>query len=277
MRGFHEEFTFYLLYPPQLTIYAAVYCAAGRCFDCLENSTKALKAFLTAIRIDASCVEALEHIVKNSMLSSKDRANLYYNSISLNDDKIWLDEYYRFMLLGTSPENNAALDISTTPSPVLLIRKAEFLFEHQQPEEAYRLSRLAYTIDPFYWQGLLVYIASMADLQLKTELFYLGHELANTYPKMAVSWYAVGVYYWCCRKLEMAQKYLMKATKMDKKFAKAWVALGHVLSSQEESEHAISAFRTATRLLPGDHRPLVFMVSTQRTTYSSFPFALTLT
>ena len=68
------------------------------------------------------------------------------------------------MLLDTSPEVDTAID----PSPILLIRKAEYLFERHQPEEAYRLSRMAYTIDPFYWQGLLVYIARMADLQLKT-------------------------------------------------------------------------------------------------------------
>ena len=91
----------------------AVYCAAGRCFDCLENGSNALKALLTAIRIDASCVEALGNpnpnstlhqsinwifvdlIIKNSMMSSKDRAALYYNSVSLNDDKWWLDDYYR--------------------------------------------------------------------------------------------------------------------------------------------------------------------------------------
>lgn len=46
---------------------------------------------------------------------------------------------------------------------------------------------------------------------------------------------------------------------MDKKFAKAWIMLGHVLAAQEESEQAISSYRTAIRLLPGDHRPMVFM------------------
>lgn len=43
------------------------------------------------------------------------------------------------------------------------------------------------------------------------------------------------------------------------RFIHAWIALGHCLSAQEESEHAISAFRTALRISPGDHKPLVFM------------------
>ena len=58
--------------------------------------------------------------------------------------------------------------------------------------------------------GLLVYIACMVELSLSTELFYLGHELSNSYPKQASSWYCVGCYYWSCRKLELAQKYLQK-------------------------------------------------------------------
>lgn len=43
------------------------------------------------------------------------------------------------------------------------------------------------------------------------------------------------------------------------RFSNAWVLLGHVLASQEESEHAISAYRTACRVLPGNHEPQVFM------------------
>ena len=94
---------------------------------------------------------------------------------------------------------------------------------------------------------------------MKTELFYLGHELSSAYPKIAMSWYAVGCYYLCCNKPEAAQKHLQRATKIDKRFAKAWVALGQSLSAQEESEHAIAAYRAACRLLPGDHRPMVLM------------------
>lgn len=43
------------------------------------------------------------------------------------------------------------------------------------------------------------------------------------------------------------------------RFARSWVALGHVLVAAEESEHAISAYRAACRLLPGDHRAPTFL------------------
>eukprot|EP01035_Chromulina_nebulosa_P019683 gene19683-25602_t len=90
---------------------------------------------------------------------------------------------------------------------------------------AYIYSRQATNIDPFYKNGLIIYIASAVELNLKTELYYLGHELTKSSPKSAIAWYAVG----------------------------------HCLSAQEETEHAISAYRTAMRLAPGDYKPLYFM------------------
>ena len=268
-----------LISTDEINIMSAIYCTVGRCYDALDNRPKALKALVSAIRIDAACIEAVEYIGINGMMSSKEKILLFHKAISLSQGREWLEGYYRFMLLNESPEN--VDDVNTDSdsndnienhmkSAIWLARSAEYKYDQHFSEEAYRLSRHAYTLDPFDPRGLLVYIASMVDLNLKTELFYLAHELANTYPRMAISWYAVGCYYWACKKLEMAQRFLVKSTKIDKTFAKAWVILGHVLSAQEESEHAISAFRTASRLLPGDHRPLVFMAKELvRTNYLS--------
>ena len=68
---------------------------------------------------------------------------------------------------------------------------------------------------------------------------------------------------------------MQKAIKLNKRLVHAWLALGHVLAAQEEGEHAISAFRTASRLLPGDHRPLMFMArELLRTNYLSLALHL---
>ena len=140
-----------------------------------------------------------------------------------------------------------------------MVTQAERLYHLHFSERACRIARRAYSLDPYNWRCLSVYIAALTDMEYKTELFYLGHELVESYPKMALTWYAVGCYYWCCRKLELAQKHFQRSTKIDKKFALAWVALGVVLSAQEETEHALSAFRTSCRLLPGKHQPMLFL------------------
>ena len=70
----------------------------------------------------------------------------------------------------------AAAGGATPPMNALwLVHKAEYCYEQlHNSVESYRLSRLAYGMDPFNEAGLLLYIASMLDLNIKTELFYLG-------------------------------------------------------------------------------------------------------
>lgn len=42
-----------------------------------------------------------------------------------------------------------------------------------------------------------------------------------------------------------------KSTSVDGTFAPAWIGTGNAYAAQEESDQAMSAFRTAARLFPG--------------------------
>ena len=252
---------------------SGIYNMIGQCYDQLDNRPRAIKALVAALTVDSACTEAAEYLVSHGLLSPNERKSLLAVSLDLTHGRAWLESYYRFILLGEPPGSTnekkstladgpsaGACQVSWEPSSAeWMARNAEILYDRMLPEESYRLARQAYNLDPFGPRGLLVYIACLLQLKMKTELFYLGHELSSAYPKIAMSWYAVGCYYLCCNKPEAAQKHLQRATKIDKRFAKAWVALGQSLSAQEESEHAIAAYRAACRLLPGDHRPMVLM------------------
>lgn len=255
---------------------SCMYCILGKCYDMLDHRSRALRALTVALRLDLSCIEAAEYIADSCMLTAAAK-NTLFQSLCAASDSCWLLEFYRVILLGRDPSKDPTESkvvaaegsplISTidghshhpTDSAAWIARRAEFSFGRLDVGEAYRLARLAYSQDPYDNRALYVYVAAMVELKLKTELFYLGHELVNSFPKKAMSWYAVGCYYWCCGKLDLAQKHLVKATKMDKRLSRAWILLGHVMSGLEESEQAISAFRTASRLLPGEHLPLVCM------------------
>lgn len=269
---------------------SGIYNTIGQCYDQLDNRPRAIKSLIAALSIDSACTEAAEYLVTHGLLSIQERRTLVKDKLDLSNGRSWLEGYYMFTLLGEShvvdpastsataaaavnnssppaSKSNHSINQTTTSIQCLwepstaewMARNAEQLYDRMQPEQAYRLARQAYTQDPFDPRSLLIYIACLLELKMKTELFYLGHELSRTYPKIAVSWYAVGCYYLCCKKYEAAQKHLQRATKIDKRFAKAWVALGQSLSAQEESEHAIAAYRAACRLIPGDHRPMVLM------------------
>lgn len=252
-----------------INIMAGIYCLIGKCYDLLDHKPRALKALVISLKLDLACVEAAEYIVDNSLLSEIEKRHLFSELSELPYIRSWMLQFYKILLLNNNPiglqtesitpSSNSTKLKDVDDSSSCLARRSSYYFEKQNIAEAYRLSRQAYIIDPYDYRGLAIYIASMVELKLKTELFYLGHELVQSYPKLALSWYCVGCYYWTCLKYDSAQKYLVKATKLDKRCFKAWILLGHVLSSQEESEQAISAYRTVARLLPGDHRPMVYM------------------
>lgn len=183
---------------------------------------------------------------------------MYVRSFVLNDAEVDLP---------TTNSNTSAIESQT------MIIQAERLYTHFSDERACRLARKAYSLDPYNWRGLGIYVACLTVLEYKTELFYLGHELVDTYPKQSLTWYTVGCYYWCCKKLDLAQKFFQRATKIDKKFSRGWLALGIVLSAQEETEHSLSAFRTACRLLPGLQTPM-FLLAKELSRTSNYSLAL---
>ena len=43
--------------------------------------------------------------------------------------------------------------------------------------------------------------------------------------------------------------------RLNHRFASAWVGFGHAFAAQDESDQAMAAYRTASRLFPGSHVP----------------------
>eukprot|EP01038_Epipyxis_sp_PR26KG_P012333 gene12333-16542_t len=230
---------------------SSIYCTLGKCFDFVDNRGRAKKAFEMAIKIDIACLEALDCMINGNMIQNSDKESFFIELCeNISSNRLWVLPFYKSALINENPVHSLAQSTANALTQIsnreaitflfsdsilkpdqqpltasLLVRQAEYFFENHLLEECYRLSRHAYTIDPYLSQGLLIYIASMVELGLKTELFYLGHELVRSSPKSSISWYCVGCYYWCCNKLESAQKYLQKSTKTDKRFARAWIML----------------------------------------------------
>lgn len=66
-----------------------------------------------------------------------------------------------------------------------------------------------------------------------------------------MSWFTVGTYYFHCKKYEVARKYFQKAIILDKSFLFAWIGMAHSFAVQDESDQAMSIYRTIVRLFPG--------------------------
>lgn len=102
---------------------------------------------------------------------------------------------------------------------------------------------------------VLLYISTMIQLCFSQELFYLGHQLVPKYPNDVLTWYCIGGYYFTVNNFDSAQKYLRKALKKDANHVPSLLLLGHSLSALEESEQAISAYRSAVRVAPSSFLP----------------------
>jgi hypothetical protein len=174
---------------------SAIYCLFGKCNDILDNRSRSLRALTISVLIDVACSEAAEYIVNSGMLSLSERRSLFSSILKADGNtpqREWIIPFYEYLLLDQDPtfvdlvndQNDRTQQVSVSPavayqmsSASWLVRQAEFNFNHQFIEDAYRLARHAYTIDMHDNRGLIIYIASMVELKLKTELFYLGHEL----------------------------------------------------------------------------------------------------
>eukprot|EP00887_Chlorella_sp_A99_P002438 scaffold10.g2438.t1 len=148
--------------------------------------------------------------------------------------------------------------------------RADWLYQRGAYAECYALTSAALEHDPYAAECLPAHLAAALELRKKNELFVRGHRLVEEYPEKAVSWFA-------------ARRTFGKATALDRAFAPAWVAFGHAFAAQDESDQArggvlavvcggaessgegwwwweaMAAYRTAARLFPGLHAPLLGM------------------
>ena len=125
-------------------------------------------------------------------------------------------------------------------------------------------SALAYctaidAIDPFCRTAGYVHVATLVGLNLKRRLFHLAHRLVDTDPKDSLAWFAVGSYYYACRRFDLAQRHFSRATRLDPSSAECWIGFGCSFAVCDESDQALASFRAAQNKYSGSSVPLLYM------------------
>jgi tetratricopeptide (TPR) repeat protein len=136
---------------------------------------------------------------------------------------------------------------------------AELLIRRGRSNDAFEITSAVLEKDPFAEAVLPSYLTAAVSLGKRHELFSLGHKLIKAQPEKAASWYAAGCYYFCTAQYVSARHYFAKATGLDRYFAPAWIGFAQAFAAQDETDQAMAAFRTASRLFPGLHIPLLGM------------------
>jgi anaphase-promoting complex subunit 6 len=137
--------------------------------------------------------------------------------------------------------------------------EAERLFLEQNYQKAYEIIKNMIEEDFYYLNIVPLYCSILNELNKVGELYYLAHKLVSANNDLAISWFAVGSYYFLIKKYDLARKYFNKANRIDKQFAASWIAFGHSFAAQDESDQAMAAYRTANRLFPGCHQAVLYI------------------
>ena len=162
---------------------------------------------------------------------------------------------------GDSPmnDNGSLIKWNIGSDSDVVASRAKLLMKEGRYSDAHRITKAVLDRDSFDNNILPVYLAVAVKLRKKNEIFLLGHKLMEQNPESAEAWYAAGCYYYATYQFPSARQYFGKATTINKMFAPGWIAFAHSFAAMDETDHAMAAYRTAARLFPGLHEPLVGM------------------
>ncbi|CCD23677.1 anaphase promoting complex subunit CDC16 NDAI_0C00160 [Naumovozyma dairenensis CBS 421] len=240
----------------------------GKIFLSQNNFTKAKQSLKDAILIDVKNFEAYEELICKNLLSPEEQWNLYQSLdfSGLDDNEEMIRNLYKISL--SQYLNNAEIESSETlltqeyglgNSVDVMRSKLEKLFIQWKFNECLELCERALEDDEFNPTVLPIYLSCLFELGGDNKLFLISHNLAENFPKWAITWFSVATYYMSLNNIPMARKYFSKASILDPTFSSAWLGFAHTFALEGEHDQAISAYSTASRFFPGIHLPNMFL------------------
>lgn len=299
----------------------------GKAYDETSHPTRAALFWKRALLVDARCVEALDSMLKRSVVTPQEAHDLL-SRLQFDSGLEWLRNVYLARLDlpqeiqkenkepnsffgGQHVDASSIQHMTMTPSSGTVLvdniwevkeddpkpsakkpasventtisHNVDAAFSklwtvhklHQSPEvlslaaiRSYRRynlpAALSYcqaltNVDPLCPTASYVYVATLVGLNKKRLLFGLAHEWVEASPKAARSWFAVGAYYYACKRYHVAQRHFCRATRLDPHATEAWIAFGCSFAACDESDQALASFRAAQRLAPAQHSSLLYM------------------
>jgi len=282
----------------------------GRAYDALDNRSLARHWYVSALKADYFCYEALAALLSQHMLTVEEEQELLA-SLQIEPGDKWLKFVYVTMgkkyhpvnvrgieegepsfcfkmlnelttfkrrscwtgawygrdkqarnHLSTRPALHKTLDFETelvalSGNGDIAQANAECLYSRGDFHGCYEIISEVLERDPFQLSAIPCFLSVAVELRRKSELYLCAQKLVEEYPDHSVSWFAVACYYYCVRQFEEARHYFCKSTALEKAFAPAWIGFGHSFAAQDESDQALVAYRTAVRMFPGCHLPLL--------------------
>ncbi|KAH9723168.1 Anaphase-promoting complex subunit 6 [Citrus sinensis] len=255
----------------EINISSAICFLRGKAYEALENRAQARLLYKAAIKADPLCYEALECLIENHMLTCELETSLL-SSLEFGSEDGWLSSFYSCLIKKVnskfreiekekcdSVHSSSSFSHSLKNNTDLLACKAEYYHQCGEYQKCFELTSVLLEKDPFHLKCTFVHLAAAMELGHSNELYLMACNLVKDYPQKALSWFAVGCYYYCIKKYDQSRRYFSKATNLDGTFAPAWIGYGNAFAAQEEGDQAMLGYRTAARLFPGCHLPTLYI------------------
>lgn len=274
---------------------SAIQVLRGDIYEALDNRLQAEHCYKEALKKDVFCYSAFHALVRHQMLTQGEEQQLIA-SLPLDDqcspaeaqlvkfiyesklNKYTCTETNNSTLI-TPPSTTSTLQSPAFKTPItnqsiivttniveslkanndLLVVKAERYYYQCNYRACYKLAQSILKTDPYQSECLPIYIACLVELNKSNDLFKLAHNLVDLNSQSALSWFAVGCYYYLIGKYDPARKYLNKATTLDRLFGPAWIAYGHAFAVENEHDQAMAAYYKAVQLMKGCHLPMLYV------------------
>ncbi|KAG6611699.1 Cell division cycle protein 16 [Phytophthora cinnamomi] len=241
-----------------INVVASLALLMGETLDAIGNRENATVYFRIALRCDVHCSEAFFHLFDKQLLSAQEEKDLLA-SLDFSADEMQLLELLYQTHVGkydTTPSVESKFSeveekFGLADNLDLNVTRAETYYYHHDIQQAHEICERVRERDPFNFRVISVYVGTLVELGKKRELYHYAHQMVDVYPTKASAWYTVGCYYLLIQKYEAAQRYFHKATSLEASYAPAWIGFGNSFAAQDESDQAMSSYRTASSLFPG--------------------------
>ena len=257
--------------------YEAAMCyLRGVCYAKQNAFDRAKECYKHAVRIDVQCFEALDQLMRNSLLSSVEQYEflelLDFDSIAAGSPSASHEaaEFVKMLYITrlskyehiaefTAATESLSTHYRLAENPDILLARAELLYTQCRFKDALALTAMIVAQDRYNFNAIPLHLAVLFELQEANALFLLAHDLVDNHPSEPTAWFAVGVYYLCILRVAEARRFFSKASMMDPHFGPAWIGFAHTFAAEGEHDQAISAYSTAARLFQGTHLPQLFL------------------
>ncbi|GAA5851308.1 hypothetical protein JCM3766R1_004153 [Sporobolomyces carnicolor] len=231
----------------------------------LKATDLAKEAFMEALTRDVKCFESYEMLVGSEMMTNDEEwdfiQSLPYHSQTEEDA-----EFIRMMYtLAHNREIAVARkrlteDYALKQDPDILFSMADELYSGMRFGECLKVTTRILALHPSHRPTLPIHLSCMQQIpNMRSRLFLLAHDMVDNEPDDAISWYAVGLWYFAGKRWEESRRFFGKSVLIDPRFGPAWLAYAHSFAFEGEHDQAITAYSTAHRHLSGSHLPLMFI------------------